>query len=161
MMYKTLVSCVPIWVASRIRCASPPERVRKGRLRVRYSKPIPVRKPIRLRISFSTSLPIIFWRSVIRLSRLSNQFDKSVMSSRANSAIFLWSILMCKASFLSRAPPHSGQVRITIKSLSQSWIFSEPLSCWRFKKWIIPSYLVFHSVPSYFLEGTGTGSSEP
>ena len=48
-----------------------------------------------------------------------------------------------------------------MKSFNQSWVFSEPDSCWRFKKLTIPSYFVFHSVPSYFFEGTATGSSVP
>ena len=34
-MYSTPISVVPIWVASRIRCASPPERLTLARSRVR------------------------------------------------------------------------------------------------------------------------------
>ena len=34
-MYRTPISVVPIWVASRMRCASPPDRLIDDRLRVR------------------------------------------------------------------------------------------------------------------------------
>ena len=73
----------------------------------------------------------------------------------------LSAIRKCKDSFFKRYPLQSGHFLIIIKSFNQSWVFSEPDSCWRFRKFTIPSYFVFHSVPSYFLEGTATGASEP
>ena len=106
-------------------------------------------------------MAICFCRSEILSSKLENQPDKSLTSIWANSPICLPSILKCKDSFFSLNPSQSGQILISKKSFNQSCVFSDPLSCWRFRKFIIPSYLVLHSVPTYFFEGTGTGSSVP
>ena len=49
--YMTPISPAPIWLARRIRWASPPDNVSAERARVRYSKPTLVKKPKRSRIS--------------------------------------------------------------------------------------------------------------
>ena len=51
-IYRTPIRLEPIWVASRIRWLSPPERVPALRERVRYPRPTDWRKPSRDLISF-------------------------------------------------------------------------------------------------------------
>ena len=51
-IYSTPIRLLPIWVASRIRWLSPPERVPALRARVRYPRPTDFKKPSRDRISF-------------------------------------------------------------------------------------------------------------
>ena len=60
-IYSTPMREEPIWVASRIRWLSPPDRVPASRLRVRYCKPTERRKPSRLLISLTIWAAIMVW----------------------------------------------------------------------------------------------------
>ncbi len=72
-IYSTPVRDEPICVASRIRCASPPESVPAGRERVRYSSPTSFKNPRRLFSSLRIRRAMAFSRSVsFRCSRKSS-----------------------------------------------------------------------------------------
>ena len=64
-MYRTPISVVPIWVASRIRCASPPDRLIARAVERSGSRgPTSTRNPSRATISLRTWRPIVRSRSV-------------------------------------------------------------------------------------------------
>ena len=58
-MYSTLTNCDPICVANRIRCASPPLKLRALRLTFKYPKPTSSRKAVRALSSFEISEAIV------------------------------------------------------------------------------------------------------
>ena len=62
--YKTPVNWEPIWVARRIRWASPPLNVPANRSNVRYSNPTSFKNDSRLWISWITSSAILAWVSL-------------------------------------------------------------------------------------------------
>src|SRR6266851_4029961 len=63
-MYRTPISLEPIWVASRIRCDSPPDSVLAARSTVKYSSPTSIMNCSRSRISFKIPRAISCSRSV-------------------------------------------------------------------------------------------------
>ncbi len=116
---------------------------------------------MRLRISFKTSTAMILCLGLSRSSRPSNHFRSAVMLSSASSAIFFLSMRKCSDSFFSLAPWHTGQVFTMVKSTIHFFANSDPSSRSFSRKLMIPSNLVFHSVPGYFAEATDTGMSSP
>ena len=58
-MYKTPLKFDPIWVAKRIRCASPPDNDPATRSKVKYSSPTLFKKLKRSLISLMMGLAII------------------------------------------------------------------------------------------------------
>ena len=101
-IYSTPVSPEPIWVAKRIRCASPPDKLPALLDNVKYSNPTSSKNCKRLFNSFS------IWSAII-LSLLfnCNEFKKSFILSidiSVNSFIFLSPTFTDKLSFFSLAP---------------------------------------------------------
>ena len=116
---------------------------------------------MRLRISFNTSAAMAFCLALSLPSRPSNHFFRAFMSSLASCEMLVLSIRKCSDSFFRRAPPHSGQVFTTVKSSTHFRMASDPSSFCFCRKLMIPSNLVFHSVPGYLTEATATGTLSP
>ena len=102
----------PIWVASRMRCASPPDSVPAARDSDRYSSPTSSRKPSRDWISLSTWPAIACSRGAQR-QRVEELRRSRRSTARATSAIdfapcFPADSVTARISGLSRVPSHSG-----------------------------------------------------
>jgi len=108
-MYSTPMSEEPICVASRMRCASPPESVAAARESVRYCRPTLCKKPRRLRISLMMRPAIIACISVSCGSSASRKRRHSVTGRSQNSEIFIPPTVTARTSFRRRRPPQSGQ----------------------------------------------------
>ena len=106
-MYKTPTSELPICVASRIRCDSPPESVVADRPSVKYVNPTFVRNPSRARISLSTWCAICSSRA-LGLNSAKN-FSHCSIESRVSLSMFAPPTVTASASGFSRAPLHCGQ----------------------------------------------------
>ena len=109
-------------MASRIRCASPPDSVAAARSSDRYPTPTLSRK--RSRSSISRRISRAIWRSVSDSSSPSSQSIARRADMRVNSLIPRPPTLTASDSGLSRAPLHSGQGR----SVMYSSIFSRDQS---------------------------------
>jgi len=111
-IYITPVSPEPIWVAKRIRCASPPDKVPALLDNVRYSSPTSIKNWSLLLISFKIISAIIasFW---VNFNELKNSF-KAFIDISVISFIFLPFILMHSISFFKRAPLHVWQCEFVI-----------------------------------------------
>ena len=97
----------PICVASRMRCASPPDSEPALRARVRYSSPTLLRKPSRERISLRISLAII--SSVLFSFKFSKKSTSALTESAHSSLMFSPPTVTASDSFFSRRPPQVGQ----------------------------------------------------
>ena len=160
-IYNTPTNWVPIWVASLILWASPPERDLRGLSRLKYVRPKFNNKFILWDISLNIGLAIIFCSPFNFFSALFNQLEKVLMSIWFNSEIFLLLILKCKDSFFNLSPLHTEHFFFKKKSSINSLIFLDFTSLLFFIKSITPWYFTYHNVPGYFFELTATSWSSP
>ncbi len=125
-MYSTPTRLDPIWVASLIRCASPPDSVAAARSSVRYPTPTLSRKRSRSTISFMIRAAI--WVSEL----LSSRPSRNEIASRADLRVNWWIPIpptsTARLSGRSRAPPHSGQGITDMYSSIRSRDHSESVS---------------------------------
>ena len=118
--YKTPVSLEPIWVASLIRCASPPDRVPALRASVRYDKPTFIKKLNLELISLIIKLDISCC-SLLSFKLLKNVYKSSILRS-VNSYIFFLPIRTDNTESSSLEPWHVGQGNSVINCSIQSLI---------------------------------------
>src|SRR3989344_408371 len=130
-IYKIPVSCEPIWVASLILCASPPESEVDSRSMVRYSSPTFIRKSSRCDISFArgSAIASYFLDDLTRL-RISSEknFLRLSTDKEETSAMFLSRILTASASFFRRLPLQAGQTFIIMYFSISARVNSESVS---------------------------------
>ena len=98
----------PIWVASRIRCDSPPESVVAERSSVRYSRPTSSMNCSRSLISFSTPRAISFSRSLIWPGSSSKKWSVCSTARRQTSAMLRPAMVTASDSGLRRVPLQAG-----------------------------------------------------
>ena len=125
-MYSTPTRLEPICVASRIRCASPPDSVAAARSSVRYPTPTESRNRSRSTISFRIRDAIC--RSDSVRSRASSHSIASRADLRVNSWIPIPPTFTASVSGRSRAPSHSGHGRTDMYSSMRSREYSESVS---------------------------------
>ena len=113
----------PIWVASRIRWASPPERVRADLESDRYPMPTLTRKESRSATSLTIRRAIA--RSVSVISRVSIQSRAPVADISVKSLIEIPPTVTARLSGLSRAPWQEGQSCSAMYSSIRSRLASE------------------------------------
>ena len=155
------VSCEPICVAKRIRCASPPESVRAERLQDKYSKPTCSKKSKRNLISFRISLAI---KSCLSVRFSSADFIHSASSPKSivdNSPMCFSLILKCRLSLRKRYPSQSGQTSLVINSSAQIRIFSEVVSLNHFSIMFITPFSARLYTKSWATFGTLTPFLSP
>ena len=112
--YSTPTSADPIWVARRIRCASPPDRLPAARPSVRYSRPTLSRNPSRASISLRISFAILS-ADGDSLSPAIN--DRSSVTDKSHSSlIFFPPTVTASASLRSLLPPHEGHGTYSINA---------------------------------------------
>ena len=95
--YKTPTKAEPIWVASLILWASPPDNVPAFLDNVKYSNPTSLKKDALSFISFNISCAINLFFSLN--SKLSTKFNKSFTDKSVTSIIFFPPIKTDKTSF--------------------------------------------------------------
>jgi hypothetical protein len=103
----TPASPAPIWLARRIRCASPPDRVSALRSKVRYSSPTSTRKRSRSFTSFRTLTAI--WPLCPSIFRDSKNRNTASTGMAVTSGSERPPTKTCRAAKVSRVPPHAGQ----------------------------------------------------
>ena len=106
-MYSTPTSPAPIWVASRMRWASPPDSVPAARARLRYPTPTSTRNLSRAQISATA-------RSAMKASvGVSSSDSRKARASSMESSVSAWMLLpptvTARISGRRRAPWHDPQ----------------------------------------------------
>ena len=138
--YMTPVKPLPIWLAKRMRCASPPERVSAERESDKYSNPTLVKNLSRLLISF-TILSAIASLAPVR-TRVSKKVSANLRGTWQTSWMFLLPTFTWRASLRKRVPAQSGQLCELRYFASSSRTVEESVSWYRrFRLLMIPSKL--------------------
>ena len=106
-MYSTPTRPAPIWVARRMRWASPPDRVPAARARFRYPTPTSTRNLRRAQISATARSAMK--ASVSVSSTCSRKYRASSMDSSVTSWMDLPPTVTARISGRSRAPLHEPQ----------------------------------------------------
>ena len=106
--YMTPVKPLPIWLAKRMRCASPPDRVSAERDKDKYSKPTLVKNFKRLLISF-TILSAMANLAPVN-SSVSKKVSANFKGTSQTSCMFLLPTFTKRAALRKRVPLQSGQV---------------------------------------------------
>ena len=143
-IYATPTSPEPICVASRMRCASPPDSVPVARERERYSRPTLMRNDTLARISFKIGAPMASCMAVsVNASMNSRNFTIDILVA---SKMFLSPTVTARDSFFSRCPLHAAQGVIRMKVSYSAFIVSENVSLYlRFMLWIRPSKVMSYT----------------
>ena len=106
--YITPVKPLPIWLAKRIRCASPPDKVSAERESDKYSKPTLVKNLRRLLISLT------ILSAIASLAPVNSSDSKKVSANFSGTSQTSWMFLLptftWRASLRKRVPAQSGQL---------------------------------------------------
>ena len=106
-IYRTFVSWVPIWVARRILCASPPDKVFDVLFNVKYDKPTSKINWTLVNNSLIIWEDIILWFLSRLVSKDNSQFFKDKISKFTTSKIVEPTILKWEDCLFNLLPLHS------------------------------------------------------
>ncbi len=125
-IYSTPIRLDPICVASRIRWASPPDRLPVARSSVRYSMPTSARNVSRARISLRICAAI--FNSVSFNVMDSKKRCASLIEYDVTRSIDVSATRTARLSGRSRLPPHVSHTRLVMKRSIHSRISSDFVS---------------------------------
>ena len=160
-IYNTPTNFVPIWVANLILWASPPDKVRKGLSKLRYSKPRLYINSTLCFISFIIGSAIIFCSLLKWFWTDDSQLFKPLISIELRSDIEVLFSLKYKDSFFNLFPEQASHFDSVIKSVIKSFDLPDLNFNVFFIKPLTPLNFVCHNVPGYFVDSTATSIFSP